>query len=177
MTAGAGIVHSEMPPEKLIRSGGLFHGVQLWVNLPAAQKWSPAALPGHRREVRHARALARWRRARAGHRGSAGRPLRPRRHPDPDHVRACDVDAGLAPRDPLASRLQRAGLRPRRLRLRRRGERPARIRRARGARRRRCAADRGRRTTGQPHRRVRRPAAVAAGRSASRWCSSTGHSS
>ena len=41
MTAGSGIVHSEMPPEKLIRSGGLFHGVQLWVNLPAAQKWSP----------------------------------------------------------------------------------------------------------------------------------------
>ena len=41
MTAGAGIVHSEMPPEKLVRSGGLFHGVQLWVNLPAAQKWSP----------------------------------------------------------------------------------------------------------------------------------------
>jgi hypothetical protein len=41
MTAGAGIVHSEMPPDKLIRSGGLFHGIQLWVNLPAAQKWSP----------------------------------------------------------------------------------------------------------------------------------------
>jgi hypothetical protein len=41
MTAGAGIVHSEMPPEKLIASGGLFHGIQLWVNLPAAQKWSP----------------------------------------------------------------------------------------------------------------------------------------
>jgi len=41
MTAGAGIVHSEMPPEKLIASGGLFHGVQLWVNLPAAQKWTP----------------------------------------------------------------------------------------------------------------------------------------
>ncbi len=39
MTAGAGIVHSEMPPEKLIRAGGLFHGVQLWVNLPAARKW------------------------------------------------------------------------------------------------------------------------------------------
>ena len=41
MTAGAGIVHSEMPPERLIRSGGLFHGVQLWVNLPADKKWSP----------------------------------------------------------------------------------------------------------------------------------------
>ncbi len=39
MTAGSGIVHSEMPPEKLIASGGLFHGVQLWVNLPAAEKW------------------------------------------------------------------------------------------------------------------------------------------
>ncbi len=41
MTAGAGIVHSEMPPEKLVASGGLFHGVQLWVNLPAADKWTP----------------------------------------------------------------------------------------------------------------------------------------
>ena len=42
MTAGAGIVHSEMPPEALIRSGGLFHGIQLWVNLPASEKWTPA---------------------------------------------------------------------------------------------------------------------------------------
>jgi quercetin 2,3-dioxygenase len=41
MTAGAGIVHSEMPPEYLVRHGGLFHGVQLWVNLPASLKWSP----------------------------------------------------------------------------------------------------------------------------------------
>ena len=40
MTAGSGIVHSEMPPEYLVRSGGLFHGVQLWVNLPASMKWS-----------------------------------------------------------------------------------------------------------------------------------------
>ncbi len=41
MTAGAGILHIEKPPEALVVSGGLFHGVQLWVNLPAAQKWSP----------------------------------------------------------------------------------------------------------------------------------------
>jgi redox-sensitive bicupin YhaK (pirin superfamily) len=40
MTAGAGIVHSEMPTEDLLAGGGLFHGVQLWVNLPSAQKWS-----------------------------------------------------------------------------------------------------------------------------------------
>ncbi len=36
MTAGAGILHIEKPPEALVVSGGLFHGVQLWVNLPAA---------------------------------------------------------------------------------------------------------------------------------------------
>src|SRR5438876_5708869 len=38
MTAGAGILHDEVPPEALVRKGGLFHGVQLWVNLPSAQK-------------------------------------------------------------------------------------------------------------------------------------------
>jgi len=41
MTAGAGILHIEKPPGWLVASGGLFHGFQLWVNLPAAQKWSP----------------------------------------------------------------------------------------------------------------------------------------
>jgi hypothetical protein len=39
MTAGSGILHIERPPEQLIASGGLFHGIQLWVNLPAAEKW------------------------------------------------------------------------------------------------------------------------------------------
>ena len=39
MTAGKGILHIEAPPEELVASGGLFHGIQLWVNLPAAQKW------------------------------------------------------------------------------------------------------------------------------------------
>lgn len=43
MTAGAGILHIETPPESLVISGGLFHGFQLWVNLPAAKKWSPPA--------------------------------------------------------------------------------------------------------------------------------------
>jgi hypothetical protein len=38
MTAGAGILHIEAPPQELVASGGLFHGVQLWVNLPAADK-------------------------------------------------------------------------------------------------------------------------------------------
>ena len=39
MTAGAGILHIERPPEQLIATGGLFPGIQLWVNLPAAEKW------------------------------------------------------------------------------------------------------------------------------------------
>ena len=38
MTAGAGILHIETPPEHLVVSGGLFHGFQLWVNLPRARK-------------------------------------------------------------------------------------------------------------------------------------------
>ena len=39
MTAGGGILHIERPPEWLVQAGGLFHGIQLWVNLPKAQKW------------------------------------------------------------------------------------------------------------------------------------------
>ncbi|ROR43068.1 pirin family protein [Kitasatospora cineracea] len=38
MTAGSGLLHIETPPESLVMSGGLFHGLQLWVNLPAADK-------------------------------------------------------------------------------------------------------------------------------------------
>ena len=38
MTAGGGILHIETPPEELVVSGGLFHGIQLWVNLPATDK-------------------------------------------------------------------------------------------------------------------------------------------
>lgn len=38
MTAGDGILHIETPPEKLVMSGGTFHGVQLWINLPKAKK-------------------------------------------------------------------------------------------------------------------------------------------
>ncbi|MGN6299950.1 MAG: pirin family protein [Angustibacter sp.] len=40
MTAGSGLLHIEAPPEELVVSGGLFHGIQLWVNLPRADKWA-----------------------------------------------------------------------------------------------------------------------------------------
>ena len=41
MTAGSGLLHIERPPEDLVASGGLFHGIQLWVNLPKALKMAP----------------------------------------------------------------------------------------------------------------------------------------
>ncbi len=40
MTAGSGILHIETPPVELVESGGLFHGIQLWVNLPGKDKFS-----------------------------------------------------------------------------------------------------------------------------------------
>ena len=40
MTAGSGMLHIETPPEEVVVRGGLFHGFQLWVNLPKAQKWN-----------------------------------------------------------------------------------------------------------------------------------------
>ncbi|MBF6416367.1 pirin family protein [Nocardia cyriacigeorgica] len=39
MTAGSGVLHIETPPAELVDSGGLFHGLQLWVNLPAKDKF------------------------------------------------------------------------------------------------------------------------------------------
>ena len=41
MTAGAGLVHSETPTAEMLRDGGLMHGLQLWVNLPRADKLTP----------------------------------------------------------------------------------------------------------------------------------------
>lgn len=43
MTAGRGILHIETPPEDLVIRGGLFHGIQLWVNLPSRSKMLPPA--------------------------------------------------------------------------------------------------------------------------------------
>jgi redox-sensitive bicupin YhaK (pirin superfamily) len=46
MTAGAGVIHSEMPEQ----SDGLLHGFQLWLNLPASEKMTPAAYREFSRE-------------------------------------------------------------------------------------------------------------------------------
>ncbi len=54
MTAGSGVLHIETPPAELVESGGLFHGIQLWVNLPRKAKFvSPRyqAIAGPRRRA------------------------------------------------------------------------------------------------------------------------------
>src|SRR5438067_7660821 len=38
MTAGAGIIHSEMPSQQIREKGGRVHGFQVWVNLPSRDK-------------------------------------------------------------------------------------------------------------------------------------------
>jgi len=50
MTAGSGIVHSEMPSETLQREGGWMHGFQIWVNLPASKKMSAPRYQGLSRD-------------------------------------------------------------------------------------------------------------------------------
>ena len=43
MTAGGGILHIETPPKELVEAGGVFHGIQLWVNLPGKDKMTTPA--------------------------------------------------------------------------------------------------------------------------------------
>jgi hypothetical protein len=50
MTAGAGILHDEVPTNTFFRNGGRSHGVQLWVNLPARLKFTP---PRYQAITRH----------------------------------------------------------------------------------------------------------------------------
>ena len=50
MTAGSGVVHSEMPSPRMMVEGGRMHGFQIWVNIPGAFKMSPPRyqeIPSH----------------------------------------------------------------------------------------------------------------------------------
>lgn len=38
MTAGAGVIHSEMPSRQMLEKGGRMHGFQIWINLPREKK-------------------------------------------------------------------------------------------------------------------------------------------
>ncbi len=72
MTAGSGLLHIEAPPEWLVQKGGLFHGIQLWVNLPRDAKWNPPEVPGHPQRTGRPGHLGRCRRAGPGHRRRGG---------------------------------------------------------------------------------------------------------
>ena len=78
MTAGAGILHIERPPEALVTSGGLFHGIQLWVNLPSPRQVGGPPLPGHRGGPG-----GRWCRRPTAARSSASSPARSPGTPGP----------------------------------------------------------------------------------------------
>ena len=41
MTAGAGVLHDELPTEQVLNTGGMQHAIQLWVNLPGSLKSTP----------------------------------------------------------------------------------------------------------------------------------------
>ncbi len=50
MTAGAGIIHSETSSDEFLEKGGPMEILQLWINLPAAQKMSPAHYQGFQKD-------------------------------------------------------------------------------------------------------------------------------
>ena len=95
-------------------SGGLFHGIQLWVNLPAEDRVDPPALPGPRGEPTSPLLVVR-RRRRAGARDRRRRRRPPRSRARPTR-RSRSLHATVSPGARLdaavARRLQRARLRP-----------------------------------------------------------------
>ena len=90
MTAGSGILHDEVPTEAFLRSGGRTHGVQLWVNLPAALKCPPPRYQAITGDHLTLLDVSGRRRARAPHRRRPRRSSGPGRHPHADHLRARD---------------------------------------------------------------------------------------
>ncbi len=66
MTAGAGVIHSEMPVADILERGGRMHGFQIWVNLPKGKKmtqpryqeYGAAQLPEYRQDGRWVRIIA-----------------------------------------------------------------------------------------------------------------------
>ena len=112
MTAGGGILHIETPPEELVVSGGLFHGVQLWVNLPAKDKMVAPRYQSFEGDAVTLLVLGRRWCPAATHRRRRGRPPGPGLDLHTDHRGPRHRGAGRPAPASLAHRLQRAGLRP-----------------------------------------------------------------
>ena len=124
MTAGSGILHIETPPAELVESGGMFHGVQLWVNLPAAEKMTDPAYQSI--EGKQATLLS------SADGGALVRIIagdidghrRPGLDPHTDHVGARHHRARCRARPAVEPRLQRPGVRLVRTWHRRPGRQP-----------------------------------------------------
>ena len=165
MTAGGGILHDELPTERMYRSGGPSHAVQLWVNLPPALKMTT---PRYQSITRDALRLLTSDDGGALIRLIAGDIAGfngPGRHPHPDHLRPRHAGPRRAALGPVESRVQRVGLRPDRPRHRRAGGPTGRGRPTRRVRPRRPSR---RRRGRPPGRAARRAAARRACRSARR---------
>ena len=151
MTAGCGMLHIEKPPEHLVLSGGLFHGIQLWVNLPPAQKWPRRATrtsAGDEVALLTSTTAARW--CASSPARSAGHRVRAHLHPD--HRRARHRRPGATLDAAVGPRLQRARVRAGRPRHRRAERQPVAHGPARRPRpRRRGHRARPRRAQDEPH--------------------------
>ncbi len=125
MTAGAGILHIEAPPESLVVSGGLFHGIQLWVNLPAPTSGSTL---GTRTSVGGRRLCSRPKTGDAppGDRRRCRRLPRAGFDVHTDHACPCHDQPYGRNEAAMAAGLQCSGLCPRRRGLRRRAACPVR---------------------------------------------------
>ena len=151
MTAGGGILHDELPTEKMYRGGGPAHAVQLWVNLPPALKMTTPryqSITTGRPSPAH---LRRRRRADPADRRRHRRVHRPGRHPHPDHLRPRDPRPRRPARRAVERGVQRAGLRADRSGHRRIRAPPDRERPAHRVRSRRPCRG-GRRRRGRPSR-------------------------
>jgi redox-sensitive bicupin YhaK (pirin superfamily) len=116
MTAGGGILHIETPPVELVRSGGTFHGVQLWVNLPGKDKMTDPAyqnLEGSDVTLLASHDAGALLRLIAGDlpTGDGGLVRGPGLDPHPDHAAARQHHPRRAALAAVEARLQRAGVR------------------------------------------------------------------
>lgn len=76
MTAGAGVIHSEMPSREMLENGGRMHGFQIWINLPREKKMTQPRYQeyaGDRLPV--IAGEGRWIRVIAGEAGGARSPI------------------------------------------------------------------------------------------------------
>ena len=111
MTAGSGILHIETPPAELVESGGVFHGIQLWVNLPSKDKFATPkyqAIEGGQVKLLSSEDGGALVRVIAG---DDRRSSRPGRHPYADHPGAQHHRARCSAQSAVEPGLQRAGVR------------------------------------------------------------------